>query len=127
MMHIAVIMDGNGRWGLQRGLSRPEGHLAGAEAVERIVQAAARLRVGTLTLYAMSSDNWQRPPAEVRGLLELLRHYLFGQTRRCIEHAIRLNVIGRRDRFEPSLCRAIEWSEQATSQCPGMHLRLAVD
>jgi undecaprenyl diphosphate synthase len=126
-MHIAIIMDGNGRWALQRGFLRREGHLAGAEAVERIVQAAARLQVGTLTLYAMSSDNWQRPPEEVRGLLELLRRYLSSQTRRCIEHAIRLNVIGRRDRLEPSLCSAIEWSEQATSQCPGMHLRLAVD
>jgi undecaprenyl diphosphate synthase len=126
-MHIAIIMDGNGRWALQRGLSRRAGHRAGADTVDLIVQAATRHGVGTLTLYAMSADNWQRPPEEVRGLLELLRRYLFSQTPRCIEHSIRLNVIGRRDRLDPSLCRAIEWSEQTTSHCSGMHLRIAVD
>jgi undecaprenyl diphosphate synthase len=126
-MHIAIIMDGNGRWALQRGLPREAGHRAGADAVDLIVEAAARHGVGTLTLYAMSTDNWRRPTEEVRGLLALLRRYLLSQTRRCIEHSIRLNVIGRRDRLEPSLCRAIDWSEQATSHCSGMHLRIAVD
>jgi undecaprenyl diphosphate synthase len=126
-MHIAIIMDGNGRWALGRGLPRRTGHRAGADAVDLIVEAAARHGVGTLTLYAMSADNWRRPAEEVRGLLGLLRRYLFSQTRRCIEHSIRLNVIGRRDRLEPSLCRAIEWSEQATSHGSGMHLRIAVD
>jgi undecaprenyl diphosphate synthase len=126
-MHIAIIMDGNGRWALQRGLARRQGHRAGADAVDRTVEAAVRQGVGTLTLYAFSSDNWRRPKEEVRALLELLRRYLLSQTRRCLEQSIRLNVIGRRDRLEPSLCRAIEWSEEVTAPCPGMHLRIAVD
>jgi undecaprenyl diphosphate synthase len=126
-MHIAIIMDGNGRWALQRGLPRCEGHRAGADAVDRIVEAATRHRVGTLTLYALSADNWRRPKDEVNALLELLRRYLFSQSQRCLEHSIRLNVIGRRDRLTPSLQRAVEWSEQLTAQCSGMHLRLAVD
>jgi len=126
-MHIAIIMDGNGRWALNRGLPRRQGHRAGADAVDRIVEDAARQGVRTLTLYAFSADNWRRPKEEVRGLLELLRRYLLSQTRRCLEHSIRLNVIGRRDRLEPSLCRAIEWSEEVTAECSGMHLRIAVD
>ena len=126
-MHIAMIMDGNGRWALQRGLSRRDGHRAGADTVDRIVEAAMRHGVGTLTLYALSADNWRRPEEEVHALLELLRRYLFAQTRRCLEHSIRLNVIGRRERLDPALLRAIEWSEQLTAHCTGMHLRLAVD
>jgi undecaprenyl diphosphate synthase len=126
-MHIAIIMDGNGRWALQRGLSRRDGHRAGADTADRIVDTAARLGVGTLTLYAMSADNWRRPEDEVLGLLDLLRRYLFSQTRRCIEHSIRLNVIGQRNRLDPPLRRAIEWSERLTAHCTGMHLRLAVD
>jgi len=126
-MHIAIIMDGNGRWALNRGLPRRQGHRAGADAVDRIVEATARLGIGTLTLYAFSADNWRRPKEEVRSLLELLRRYLLSQTSRCLEHSIRLNVIGRRDRLEPSLCRAIEWSQEVTAGCSGMHLRIAVD
>jgi undecaprenyl diphosphate synthase len=126
-MHIAIIMDGNGRWALKRGLSRREGHRVGADAVDRTVEAAVRLGIGTLTLYALSADNWRRPQEEVRGLLELLRRYLLSQTSRCLEQSIRLNVIGRRDRLEPSLCRAIEWSEEVTAPCSAMHLRIAVD
>lgn len=126
-MHIAIIMDGNGRWALQRGLPRRQGHRAGADAVDRTVEAAAAHGIGTLTLYAFSANNWRRPQQEVRGLLELLRRYLLSQTSRCLEHSIRLNVVGRRDRLEPSLCRAIEWSEEVTAECTGMHLRIAVD
>jgi undecaprenyl diphosphate synthase len=126
-MHVAIIMDGNGRWAQKRALPRRAGHRAGADAVDRIVQSAARQGVGTLTLYALSSDNWRRPQEEVAALLELLRRYLLSQTRRCLEHSIRLNVIGRRDRLESSLLRAIEWSERCTSQSAGMHLRIAVD
>jgi undecaprenyl diphosphate synthase len=126
-MHMAIIMDGNGRWARSRGLGRSEGHRAGADAVNRIVEASARKGIDTLTLYAFSSDNWRRPQEEVRALLKLFRRYLLSQTARCLEQSIRLNVIGRRDRFEPSLRRAIEWSEQVTAACSGMHLRIAVD
>ena len=120
-------MDGNGRWALKRGLSRREGHRAGADAVDRTVEAAAQLGIGTLTLYAFSADNWSRPQEEVTSLMELLRRYLLSQTSRCLEQSIRLNIIGRRDRLERSLRRAIAWSEQVTSPCTGMHLRIAVD
>ena len=126
-MHMAIIMDGNGRWALQRGLSRREGHRAGAAAVDRTVEAAVRHGIGTLTLYAFSADNWRRPQQEVRALLQLLRRYLLSQTSRCLEQSIRLNVIGRRDRLDHPLCRAIEWSEEVTARCSGMHLRIAVD
>jgi undecaprenyl diphosphate synthase len=126
-MHTAIIMDGNGRWARNRGLGRREGHRAGADAVNRIVEASARQRIDTLTLYAFSSDNWRRPDEEVHALLELLRRYLLSQTARCLEQSIRLNVIGRRDRLAPSLRRAIEWSEEVTAACSGMHLRIAVD
>jgi undecaprenyl diphosphate synthase len=126
-MHIAIIMDGNGRWAQLRQLARSSGHRAGAKAVDRIIETAARHGIETLTLFAFSSDNWQRPAEEVRGLMTLFRRYLFTQTRRCVDNSIRINVIGRRDRLDTSVCRAIERSEEATSKCSGMHLRIAVD
>ncbi len=99
--HVAIIMDGNGRWATQRGLPRTEGHRVGADAVRRTVEAAARAGVGTLTLYAFSSDNWKRPQFEVATLMRLLLRYLRTETPRCLEHGIRMSLIGRRDR----LCR----------------------
>ena len=126
-MHIAVIMDGNGRWAARRRLPRTAGHKAGAQAVDVIVEAAARRGVATLTLYAFSCDNWNRPSAEVSGLFALLRRYLLTQTKRCLEQSIRLNVIGRRDRLEPGLLEVVERSEAMTQRCPGMQLRIAVD
>ena len=126
-MHIAIIMDGNGRWALRQRLPRTAGHRAGADAVNTIVEAAARRRVGTLTLYAFSAANWQRPALEVSGLFALFKRYLQTQTSRCLDHSIRLNVIGRRDRLSRDLLSLIESSEQATAHCTGMRLRIAVD
>jgi undecaprenyl diphosphate synthase len=126
-MHIAIIMDGNGRWASRQRRPRTLGHRAGADAVNRIVEAAARRRVGTLTLYAFSAANWQRPRDEVTGLFALFKHHLLTQTRRCIEQSIRLNVIGRRDRLGADLLDLIERSERATAHCTGMRLRIAVD
>jgi undecaprenyl diphosphate synthase len=126
-MHVAVIMDGNGRWAARRLLPRTAGHRAGAKAVDAVVTAAARQGIDTLTLYAFSADNWNRPPAEVRGLFTLLRRHLLTQTDRCLEQAIRINVIGRRDRLDPGLLQSIERSERATAHCSGMHLRIAID
>jgi len=126
-MHIAMIMDGNGRWASRRLLPRTAGHRAGAKAVDAIVAEAARRDVGTLTLYAFSADNWNRPAAEVSGLFRLLRRYLLTQTHRCLEQSIRINVIGRRDRLDPGLLQSIERSERATAHCEGMHLRIAID
>jgi undecaprenyl diphosphate synthase len=126
-MHIAIIMDGNGRWALRQRRPRTLGHRAGADAVNRVVEAAARRRVGTLTLYAFSAANWQRPLDEVSGLFALFRHHLQTQTRRCLEQSIRINVIGRRDRLSAELLDLIERSERATAHCTGMCLRIAVD
>jgi len=126
-MHIAIIMDGNGRWASQRGLPRTAGHRAGAKAVDKIVEAAARHGIATLSLYAFSADNWRRPQGEVGALFALLRRYLLTQTPRCLEQSIRINVIGRRDRLAPEVVRTIEHSERATAHCTGMRLRIAVD
>jgi undecaprenyl diphosphate synthase len=126
-MHVAIIMDGNGRWAGRRALPRTAGHVEGARTVRRIVEAAAAAGVGTLTLYAFSSDNWGRPPREVGALLKLFRRYLLTETERCRAQQIRLNIIGRRDRLGPALLRAVEHGERQTAHCAGMHLRMAVD
>ena len=126
-MHVAIIMDGNGRWATRRGLPRTAGHVEGAKAVRTAVEAAARAGIETLTLYAFSAANWERPRGEVDGLMFLFRRYLFTETRRCTDESIRLNVIGRRDRLDETLLRAVEHSEQLTAGGTRMHLRIAVD
>jgi undecaprenyl diphosphate synthase len=126
-MHIAIIMDGNGRWATQRGLPRTAGHVEGARAVRATVEAAARAGVKTLTLYAFSAANWTRPAAEIAALMRLFGQYLFTETRRCLEQSIRINVIGRRDRLSENLLRSIEQSERSSATGSGMLLRIAVD
>ena len=126
-IHAAVIMDGNGRWAVQRGMPRVAGHREGAKAVRRVVEAAPGCGVGTLTLYAFSSDNWARPPREVGALMRLFRSYLAGETERLVENGVRLSVIGRRDRLAGELARMIEGAEDATSAGTRLHLRLAID
>jgi undecaprenyl diphosphate synthase len=126
-MHIAIIMDGNGRWATQRHLPRTAGHRAGAKTVRTIVEAAARRGVDVLSLYAFSAANWGRPQAEVSALFTLLRRYLMTETRRCLEQSIRINIFGRRDRLSADLKRAIESSEQLTAHCTKMQLRIAID
>jgi len=112
---------------MARGLPRVAGHRAGVETVQRVVEAAPRLGVGILTLFAFSSDNWRRPPVEVDALMRLLGIYLKKETGRCIENGIRVQAIGRRDRLDPSLCSAIERSEAATAGGSRLWLRIAVD
>src|SRR4051812_37839351 len=126
-LHAAVIMDGNGRWATARGLPRVAGHRAGARAVRRVVEAAPGLGIGTLTLYAFSSDNWQRPPREVGALMRLFRSYLASETARLIENGVRLTVIGRRDRLPEVLARAIAGAEEATAGGTPPPPRLAPD
>ncbi len=123
-MHVAIIMDGNGRWANARGLPRTAGHTAGAKAVRKAVQAAPGLGITDLTLYAFSSDNWQRPRPEVRALLSLFRRYLRSETAELVENGVRLMVVGRRDRLPRSVVRAIDAAEEAT--CGGRRLRLRV-
>ena len=125
--HVAVIMDGNGRWATERGLNRTAGHYEGAEAVRRIVEAAPSAGISLLTLYAFSSDNWNRPRGEVAALMTLLERFLATETARCVETGVRLNVIGRRDRLPSALVRRIESSEAATAAGRKLHLRLAID
>jgi undecaprenyl diphosphate synthase len=126
-MHVAIIMDGNGRWATQRGLPRTAGHLEGAKAVRAIVETAARASLKTLTLYAFSAANWARPAPEISALMRLFGQYLFTETRRCVEQSIRINVIGRRDRLSENLLKSIEQSEKSTACGSGMLLRIAVD
>ena len=126
-LHVAIVMDGNGRWGTRRGLDRSAGHRAGAEAVERVVEAAPDLGIDVLTLFAFSADNWQRPRAEVDALMRLLRAYVRSETSRCVENGVRLSVIGRRDRLAAPIVRAIERAERVTRAGTCLHLRIAID
>ncbi|CAN5849887.1 di-trans,poly-cis-decaprenylcistransferase [soil metagenome] len=125
--HLAIIMDGNGRWATAHGLSRPAGHEAGLRTARDIVEAAVREGVGTLTLYAFSSDNWKRPSPEVTALMRLFRRALIGEAKRCLENGVRLTILGRRDRLPSSLRHTVEQVESLTNTGTRMHLRVAVD
>jgi undecaprenyl diphosphate synthase len=125
--HVAIIMDGNGRWAARRGLPRTAGHHAGARSVRRVVEAACAQGIGALTLYAFSSDNWQRPSAEVAALMRLFTRHLRGETARLLDAGVRLSVVGRRDRLPATLVAAIRAAEERTASGPSLHLRLAVD
>lgn len=126
-LHVAIISDGNGRWATSRGLPRSAGHRAGAETARRIIEAAPRLGIHTLTLFALSAANWKRPAAEVNAILRLLHEYLLTETAHCIEEGVRLSIIGRRDRVPAVIRQAIADSETATARGTRLHLRLAVD
>jgi len=126
-LHVAIIMDGNGRWAVARGRPRTAGHVAGVETVRRVVEAAADLGIATLTLFAFSSDNWRRPDAEVRALMRLFRSYLTAEAAKCSRNGIRISVIGRRDRLPPALVRVIEEAEAQTAGADRFLLRIAVD
>jgi undecaprenyl diphosphate synthase len=126
-LHVAIIMDGNGRWATRRGLPRTAGHRAGVEALRRVVEGAPALGVGTLTLFAFSSANWQRPAEEVDVLMRLMQAYLRRDTSRFVESGARLSVIGRRDRLRPRLRREIESAEEATTGGRRLHVRIALD
>jgi undecaprenyl diphosphate synthase len=125
--HLAIIMDGNGRWATAHGLSRSAGHEAGLRTARGIVEAAVREEIGTLTLYAFSSDNWKRPSAEVTALMRLFRRALLGEAKRCLENGVRLTILGRRDRLPASLRQTVEQVEALTMSGSRMHLRVAVD
>ncbi len=126
-LHAAIIMDGNGRWAEQRGLSRSAGHQAGARAVERVIEAAPRAGISTLTLYAFSSDNWNRPMPEVTALMRLLRSHLRAERSRAVENGVAVEVIGRRDRLPVAVLREIAETEAATALGNTLRVRLAVD
>ena len=125
--HVAIIMDGNGRWATQRGLPRLEGHRRGADAVRCSIETAPSLGITDLTLYAFSSDNWKRPEMEVRGLMSLFAEYLRREAARCRSNGVRLTVIGRRDRLAPELQTLIGDAEAITAGASRLHVRIAVD
>ena len=113
--HVAIIMDGNGRWAARRGLSPSAGHKAGVERIRDLIEACKERQIEVLTLFAFSSENWQRPPKEVELLMTLFHSYLRREARRMQEQGVRLRVIGRRDRFSPRVQRAIIEAENLTS------------
>ena len=126
-LHVAIIMDGNGRWAQTRGMPRVAGHRAGADAVRRVVESAPALGIGALTLYSFSSDNWSRPPAEVKALMGLFQAYLRLETGRCVAEGVRIRMIGRRDRLAPALQRAVAETEAVTRQGSKLEVRIAID
>ena len=125
-VHVAIIMDGNGRWAKARGLPRIAGHQRGAEAVRRVVSGAAELGIGYLTLYGFSSENWKRPPAEVDDLMQLLRLYLEREIATLHDNGIRLRIIGERHRFHNSITALIDEAERLTAANRRLNLTMAL-
>jgi undecaprenyl diphosphate synthase len=126
-IHIAIIMDGNGRWATRRGLPRAAGHRAGVAPVRRVVERSLDLDIARLTLYAFSSDNWHRPASEVRSIFWLLRAFLRLETGRLKRRGVRLQVIGRRDRLPKAVLREIEKAESITAAGLCLSLCVAID
>jgi len=126
-LHVAIIMDGNGRWARRRGKPRWRGHVAGVESVRDVVRGSPDLGVTTLTLYAFSSDNWKRPSAEVGRLFWLLREYCQREQAELRDNGVRVTAIGRRDRIPRSARAALEAAEAYTRGGTRLHLRLAID
>ena len=126
-LHVAIIMDGNGRWATGRGLPRSAGHQAGTEAARRVVEAAPDLGITALTLFAFSSDNWRRPAPEVNALMTLMRRYLRTELARLVEGGARLTVIGRRDRLPEGLSEEIKKAERASAAGSRLNLQIAID
>src|SRR5207245_450089 len=125
-VHVAVIMDGNGRWATSRGLPRVAGHRRGADAVRRTVSAAAELGIAYLTLFGFSSENWKRPLAEVDDLMGLLRHYLRGEIAELHRNGVRLRVIGEIERLSPDIMTLIDNAEALTRDNRAINLTIAL-
>ena len=126
-LHVAIIMDGNGRWAMRRGLPRIAGHRAGVAALRRVVERAPDVGIRCLTVYAFSSDNWRRPASEVQGIFWLLRAFLRLETERLRQRGARLQVIGRRDRLAASVLREIDKAEARTEGGRRLQFRVAID
>ncbi len=125
--HIAIILDGNGRWAQQRGLPRPEGHVRGSAAVETIVEAASRFGIERLTLYCFSSENWKRPKEEVEALMQLLKIYMVEQRSKLMKNNIRLRVIGRREGIPQDVFDTVDETMRLTADNTGLTLALAIN
>ena len=125
--HVAIIMDGNGRWAKAQGRPRIEGHRAGAAAVKDIVEASAELGLDFLTLYAFSTENWNRPRYEIWTLMNLLKEYLRKELENLRANDIRLEILGRWQELDSSVVRQIEKALEATHDCKGMRLNVALN
>jgi undecaprenyl diphosphate synthase len=125
--HLAVIMDGNGRWAEQRGMPRWKGHEMGIQALRRVSEAACRNGIPILTLFAFSSENWKRPAEEIRVLFSLFQRYLSAEKHTLLQNDIRISAFGRRDRFPKPVCESLSAVEEATRNCNRLHLRIALD
>ena len=125
--HVAVIMDGNGRWAHERGRSRVDGHRAGVGAVHETIETAARLELEILTLYAFSVENWKRPRFEIWTLMNLLKEYLRREREEFVANNIRLRILGRVEELDPTVQREIAASLEATSACTGLTLNVALN
>ena len=125
--HIAIIMDGNGRWAQARGMPRIMGHRRGIQSVRAVVEEGCRLGLEQLTLYCLSVENWKRPPRELRFLLRLLRHFLVVERGELMDQNVRLAMIGRQEELPPEVLRQFERTAAATAQNTGMTLCLAVN
>ncbi|MCH9648496.1 MAG: isoprenyl transferase [Deltaproteobacteria bacterium] len=125
--HVAIIMDGNGRWAQERGLPRIEGHRCGVAAVRDTVEASAQLGLPVLTLFAFSVENWKRPKSEVWTLMNLLKEYLRRELQRLVEANIQLRVIGRWRELDSAVVKALERGLEATRSCTGMTLNVALN
>jgi len=125
--HVAVIMDGNGRWAKSRGLPRVEGHRAGVAAVRDVIEVAAQLGIEVLTLYAFSVENWKRPRYEAWALMNLLKDYLRRELSNLVDNGIRLHLVGRWRELDPSVVGELERALEATADCQGMQLNIALN
>jgi undecaprenyl diphosphate synthase len=125
--HIAIVMDGNGRWAEKRGLNRADGHNEGVGAARRVVEACIKKEIETLSLFAFSSENWRRPPSEVQFLMTLLVTSINSERASLVENRVKVSVIGDREPFSVDLKKAIRNIENATRECDRMHLVLAVN
>jgi undecaprenyl diphosphate synthase len=125
--HVAIIMDGNGRWAQQRGMPRTLGHQQGAEAVKRVVKAAHRFNIKYLTLFGFSTENWQRPEPEVLELMRLLRYYLKAEADALHQNHVRVQVIGNRHEFDADIVSLIEHVEDLTRDNQGLNLIIALN
>ena len=126
-LHVAIIMDGNGRWAARRGLPRVAGHRAGIASVRRVIERALDRGIARLTLYAFSADNWRRPSSEVQNLFWLLRAFLRLERDRLVRRGVRFEAIGRRDRLAKPVLHEIVAAESATAALRRLHLCVAID
>lgn len=125
--HVAIIMDGNGRWAQKRGLPRLWGHRAGLEAVRRIVKIAPQYNIKYLTLYAFSTENWRRPRPEVEGLFALLQEYVNKETPELVRQGVKVRFLGERSDLSNSAVRVMSHCEEQTANCSGLYLNIALN